>query len=56
MTEILINQAEIESVENRVYNYLCEKISNHKNPSFEFVKMMAGAKNLPYLARMGNCS
>ena len=45
MTEMLtLTNAEIESVENRVYNYLCEKISNHKNPSFEFVKMMAGAK------------
>ena len=45
MTEMLtLTNAEIESVENRVYNYLCEKISNHKNPSFEFVKMMAGTK------------
>ena len=45
MTEMLtLTNAEIESVENRVYNYLCEKISNHKNPSFEYVKMIAGAK------------
>ena len=45
MTEMLtLTNAEIESVENRVYRYLCEKMSNHKNPSFEYVKIMAGAK------------
>lgn len=44
MTRMLtLTKAEIESVENKVYDHLCEKIKQ-KNPSFEYVKMRANSK------------